>query len=74
MLNKAISVNLGSIQTFHKMSPKHLHLFAGRIAISYFKDTRALDQMRVSVGGMGETQLRYSELTADKVLVSGARV
>ena len=60
--------------TFHKMSPKHLDRyvleFSGRHNIRP-QDTEA--QMQAMVQGIEEKQLKYSELTADNGLESGAR-
>ena len=60
--------------TFHKMSPKHLDRyvleFSGRHNIRPL-DTEA--QMQAMVQGMEGKRLKYSELTADNGLESGAR-
>ena len=60
--------------TFHKLSPKHLQRyvdeFAGRHNI---RDLDTIEQMRSMARAMEGGQLRYSDLTADNGLHSGAR-
>ena len=60
---------------YHKMSPKHLDRyvteFTGRHNV---RDADTIVQMRGVVAGMIGKRLRYSDLTADNGLSSGARI
>ena len=60
--------------TFHKMSPKHLARYV--LEFSGRRNIRPLDteaQMQAMVQGMEGKRLKYSDLTADNGLESGAR-
>lgn len=57
------------------MSLKHLNLYARKFANKHnFWDIDVVDLIGAVVVGMDERQLPYLDLTADKVLISGARV
>ena len=60
--------------TFHKISPKHLDRYVAEFAERHnVRDADTLDQMAGVVFGMDGKRLRYSNLTADNGLSSGAR-
>lgn len=57
------------------MGPKHLNLRVCEFALKHnFWDLDNLDFIGAVVVGMHERQLRCLDLTADKVLISGAQV
>ena len=60
--------------TFHKISPKHLDRYVAEFAGKHnVRDADTLDQMADMAFGMAGKRLRYSDLTADNGLDSGAR-
>ena len=57
------------------MSPKHLNIYVREFATRHNSwDLDVLDRIGTFVVGMDREQLRYLDLTADKVLISGALV
>ena len=60
--------------TFHKISPKHLDRYVAEFAGRHnVRDADTLDQMAAVASSMDGKRLRYSDLTADNGLDSGAR-
>ena len=59
---------------YHKMSPKHLQRYVDEFAKRHnIRDRDTIDQMGDIVRGMAGKRLKFSDLTADNGLSSGAR-
>ena len=60
--------------TYHKMSPKHLERYVNEFSARHnFRNADTINQMNELVSGMIGKRLRYTDLTADNGLASGAR-
>ena len=60
--------------TYHKMSHKHLERYVNEFSGRHnFRNADTINQMNELVSGMVGKRLRYTDLTADNGLASGAR-